>query len=108
MVRDLRPRLLEDQPMGVGHLFQAHRWSRGGAVMERIAIIGSREGVDFIAVRAYVRDLPGRCVIVTGGHPYKSGCGARPTVGVDEAAYLAALEYGHVPSLVIANWDRHG
>lgn len=80
---------------------------------QRIAVIGSREYPDLSEVRRYVHSLPESSVIVTGGWdatrewngaPWAQ---ARPTRGVDCAAYLAALERPDlIPVLVIANGKR--
>lgn len=87
--------------------------------VRRIAFIGSRDGINPEAVRRYIQKLiPERCVIITGGHHavdvdtldeerveiYK----IHPTKGVDAAAYDAAVEFGHIPVLVMACWQRDG
>ena len=72
----------------------------------KVAVIGSRSWPDLGAVREYVRKLPSGTVVVTGG--WDDGKKIYPTPGVDQAAYDAAIEFGLVPVLVIANARKHG
>lgn len=76
--------------------------------MKRIAFIGSREYKDLDLVSEYIGGLTERSVIVTGGHYDPDRKMSYPTRGVDAAAFYAALAWGHVPVLVVANWEAHG
>lgn len=72
----------------------------------KVAIVGSRSWPDPERVREYVRSLPAGTVVVTGA--WDNGASIRATAGVDRMAYQAALEFGLVPVLVVANPHFHG
>ncbi len=63
----------------------------------RVAIVGSREGVDLERVRRFVRTLPKDVVVVSGG--------AR---GVDAAAESEAKRCGLKVVVLLARWKQYG
>lgn len=64
---------------------------------QTIAIVGSQEYPDLVAVRAYVRRLPAGTVVVSGGAP-----------GVDRTAADEAKRCGLRVIIIPADWNRHG
>lgn len=66
--------------------------------MSRVIVTGNRDYTAEHEVVAAIRSLPRGSVVVHGGCP----------TGADAMANSAALAYGHLLHLYIADWEHHG